>query len=138
MKPQVGIEAFAVALPRRYIELADLARARGIDPAKFTQGLGGLEMAVAEPGEDTAALAASAVAKLLTSRGVDSDSCLCSKDVEEVRTYHNHFQRRTAKRPCQTCPEAYFSEGAFSGASRCSYNLSATGPAPLEERSNDE
>ncbi len=71
MKQQVGIEAIAVALPRRYIDLADLARARGVDPAKYTQGLGGLEMSVAEPGEDTAALAASAVAKLLTNRGLD-------------------------------------------------------------------
>jgi hydroxymethylglutaryl-CoA synthase len=71
MKSQVGIEAIAVAVPRRYIDLADLAQARGVDPAKYTQGLGGLEMAVAEPGEDSAALAASAVAKLLTNRGLD-------------------------------------------------------------------
>lgn len=71
MKQQVGIEAVAVALPRRYIDLADLARARGVEPAKYTQGLGGLEMSVAEPGEDTAALAASAVAKLLAHRGLD-------------------------------------------------------------------
>jgi hydroxymethylglutaryl-CoA synthase len=71
MKQQVGIESIAVAVPRRYIDLADLARARGVDPAKYTQGLGGLEMAVAEPGEDTAALAASAVAKLIANRGLD-------------------------------------------------------------------
>jgi hydroxymethylglutaryl-CoA synthase len=71
MKPQVGIEAIAVAVPRRYIDLGDLARARGVDPAKYTQGLGGLEMAVAEPGEDSAALAASAVSKLLVNRGLD-------------------------------------------------------------------
>ncbi|MGO8970253.1 MAG: hydroxymethylglutaryl-CoA synthase family protein [Myxococcaceae bacterium] len=71
MKQQVGIEAIAVALPRRYIDLGDLAKARGVDPAKYTQGLGGLEMSVAEPGEDTAALAASAVAKLLAHRGLD-------------------------------------------------------------------
>ncbi len=71
MKQPVGIEAIAVAVPRRYIDLGDLARARGVDPAKYTQGLGGLEMSVAEPGEDTAALAASAVAKLLATRGLD-------------------------------------------------------------------
>jgi hydroxymethylglutaryl-CoA synthase len=71
MKQQVGIEALAVAVPRRYIDLGDLARARGVDPAKYTQGLGGSEMSVAEPGEDTASLAASAVAKLLAARGVD-------------------------------------------------------------------
>ena len=71
MKQPVGIEAIAVALPRRYVDLGDLARARGVDPAKFTQGLGGLEMSVAEPGEDAAALAASAVAKLLANRALD-------------------------------------------------------------------
>jgi hydroxymethylglutaryl-CoA synthase len=71
MKQQVGIEAIAVAVPRRYIDLGDLARARGVDPAKYTQGLGGLEMAVAEPGEDTAALAASAVARLIARHAVD-------------------------------------------------------------------
>jgi len=71
MKQQVGIEAIAVAIPRRYIDLGDLAQARGVDPAKYTQGLGGLEMSVAEPGEDTAALAASAVAKLIVNRGLD-------------------------------------------------------------------
>jgi hydroxymethylglutaryl-CoA synthase len=71
MKHPVGIEAIAVAVPRRYIDLADLARARGVDPAKYTQGLGGLEMAVAEPGEDSAALAASAAKQLLTAQAVD-------------------------------------------------------------------
>jgi len=71
MKQQVGIEAITIAVPRRYIDLGDLARARGVDPAKFTQGLGGLEMAVAEPGEDSAALAASAAAQLIRSRDVD-------------------------------------------------------------------
>ncbi|HXX31475.1 MAG TPA: hydroxymethylglutaryl-CoA synthase [Myxococcaceae bacterium] len=71
MKQQVGIEAITVAVPRRYVDLGDLARARGVDPAKFTHGLGGVEMAVAEPGEDTAALAATAAAQLLRSRRVD-------------------------------------------------------------------
>jgi hydroxymethylglutaryl-CoA synthase len=71
MKHQVGIEAIAVAVPKRYIDLGDLARARGVDPAKFTQGLGGLEMAVAEPGEDSAALAASAAKQLITAHAVD-------------------------------------------------------------------
>src|SRR4029079_12508411 len=47
----------------------DLAAARGVDPAKYTQGLGGLEMAVAEPGEDTVALAARAASRVLA--GVD-------------------------------------------------------------------
>ncbi len=35
MKMSVGIEALAVALPRRTLHLEDLARARGVDPAKY-------------------------------------------------------------------------------------------------------
>ena len=58
MKTSVGIEALAVALPRRTLHLEDLARARGVDPAKYIAGLGVREMAVTDPGEDTVALAA--------------------------------------------------------------------------------
>lgn len=71
MKKQVGIEALALAVPRRYVDIEDLARARGVDPAKFTAGLGAREMAVTDPGEDSVALAASAVARLMKTHGVD-------------------------------------------------------------------
>ena len=36
MKTSVGIEALAVALPRRTLHLEDLARARGVDPVSYT------------------------------------------------------------------------------------------------------
>jgi hydroxymethylglutaryl-CoA synthase len=65
MKIKVGIEALGVAVPRRYVDLEDLAHARGVDPAKYTQGLGALEMAVAEPGEDTVSLATEAATRAL-------------------------------------------------------------------------
>jgi hydroxymethylglutaryl-CoA synthase len=58
-----------VAVPRRYISIEDLAVARGIDPAKYTQGLGAREMAIAEPGEDTVALAALAGKRALDAAG---------------------------------------------------------------------
>ena len=70
MKIRVGIEALAVALPRRFVDMEDLARARGIDPAKFVQGLGAKEMAVSDPGEDTVALAAQAARREMQSSGV--------------------------------------------------------------------
>ncbi|MDY7226245.1 hydroxymethylglutaryl-CoA synthase family protein [Hyalangium rubrum] len=72
MKKPVGIEALAIAVPRRYVDLAELARARGVDPAKYTSGLGAREMAVYDPGEDTVALAASAVSRLLRTHQVDA------------------------------------------------------------------
>jgi hydroxymethylglutaryl-CoA synthase len=71
MKIRVGIDAMAVAVPRRYIDIEDLARARGIDPAKYTHGLGAREMAVAEPGEDTVSLAAEAARRALAAANLD-------------------------------------------------------------------
>ncbi|HSN25892.1 MAG TPA: hydroxymethylglutaryl-CoA synthase family protein [Kofleriaceae bacterium] len=65
---QIGIDAIAIALPRRFVAMEDLAAARGIDPAKYTLGLGAREMAVAEPGEDTVALAANAAERVLAGR----------------------------------------------------------------------
>lgn len=72
MTQRVGIEALAVALPARYLASEDLAVARGIDPAKFTAGLGSREMAVADPGEDTVALAATAAARLVRANDIDT------------------------------------------------------------------
>lgn len=71
MSRPVGIEAIAFAVPHRYLALEDLARARGVDPAKYTQGLGAKEMAVTDPGEDAVALAATAAARLLRRNAVD-------------------------------------------------------------------
>jgi hydroxymethylglutaryl-CoA synthase len=71
MAPSIGIDALAIAVPRRYVELEDLARARGVDPEKFTVGLGCRRMAVADPGEDSVALAASAARRLIETTGLD-------------------------------------------------------------------
>jgi hydroxymethylglutaryl-CoA synthase len=72
MKQRVGIEAIGVAVPRRYLAIEDLAVARGVDPAKYTAGLGAREMAVADAGEDTVALAATAAARLLRAHAIDT------------------------------------------------------------------
>jgi hydroxymethylglutaryl-CoA synthase len=71
LRAAVGIDALSFAVPHRYIELSDLARARGVDPDKYTKGLGGIRMAVADPGEDTVALAATAVRRLLGTYDID-------------------------------------------------------------------
>jgi hydroxymethylglutaryl-CoA synthase len=73
MKHRIGIHALGLAIPRRYIAMEDLARARGVDPAKYIQGLGAREMAVAEPGEDTVALAALAARRALAAGEVSPD-----------------------------------------------------------------
>ena len=71
MKTRIGIDSLAVAVPRRYLDITDLARARGVDPAKYTQGLGAREMAVADPGEDTVSLAATAARRAIDAAGLD-------------------------------------------------------------------
>ncbi|WP_224368084.1 hydroxymethylglutaryl-CoA synthase family protein [Hyalangium versicolor] len=71
MKKLVGIEALAIAVPSRYVDIQELALARGVDPAKYTAGLGAKEMAVADPGEDSVSLAATAAARLVRNNNVD-------------------------------------------------------------------
>ena len=71
MRQRVGIESLAVAVPHRYLDIEDLAKARGVDPAKYTQGLGAKQMVVAEPGEDSAALAATAAKRLIDQTRID-------------------------------------------------------------------
>jgi hydroxymethylglutaryl-CoA synthase len=73
MKPRIGIHALGIAVPRRYIEMDALALARGVEPAKYLHGLGALQMAVAEPGEDTVALAAVAARRALAASGLDRE-----------------------------------------------------------------
>ena len=73
MKTRIGIHALGLAIPRRYLDMGDLARARGVDPDKYLLGLGAREMAVAEPGEDTVALAALAGQRALAASGIERE-----------------------------------------------------------------
>jgi hydroxymethylglutaryl-CoA synthase len=67
----VGLEGLAVHLPRHFLDLGTLARANGVDPAKYYFGLGGRRMAVPEPHEDPVVLAAEAARRLLDAFEVD-------------------------------------------------------------------
>lgn len=60
----VGIDSIALALPRSYVDLADLAEARGVAPAKFQSGLGVNRMAIASPDEDPVSLGVNAARRL--------------------------------------------------------------------------
>ena len=54
--PRIGIDAIALAVPRRYVELSELAEARGVAPSKYLTGLGTRRMAIAAPDEDPVTL----------------------------------------------------------------------------------
>lgn len=69
--PTVGIDAIAFAGPAAYLEMADLATARGVDPAKFVHGLGQRRMAVPSPCEDTVTMAVDAAGAALAAFQVD-------------------------------------------------------------------
>ena len=50
---KIGIEAIAFDIPEHYLDMAELADARGVEPSKYTQGIGQKQMSVASPCEDT-------------------------------------------------------------------------------------
>jgi len=73
MSPPVGIDSLGVAFPSQYLELADLADARGVAPAKFVDGLGTRRMAVPGEDEDTVTLAARAAREALALAGSNGE-----------------------------------------------------------------
>jgi len=60
-----GIDRACFYSPAYYLELADLAQARGVEKDKYLIGLGQSEMAVIPPDEGIVTMAASAASKLL-------------------------------------------------------------------------
>jgi hydroxymethylglutaryl-CoA synthase len=70
---KVGIDAIGVAVPETYVELAELAVARGVAPAKYLEGLGTMRMAVPGVDEDTVTLAVRAARHALAQASVGVD-----------------------------------------------------------------
>lgn len=65
----IGIDAIALAVPRAYVDLADLAAARGVPKEKYLNGLLVEKMAVAAADEDPVTLAADAAARVFQRSG---------------------------------------------------------------------
>lgn len=61
----VGIDDIAVYVPRLYVDAADFAAARGLDPSKLQKGLGISQMAMVDSNQDPACLAANACLKIM-------------------------------------------------------------------------
>jgi hydroxymethylglutaryl-CoA synthase len=70
---KVGIDALGVAVPSLCIDLEVLAKARGVDPLKYLDGLGTWRMGVAPIDEDTVTLAARAAAMAMKSAQATPD-----------------------------------------------------------------
>lgn len=61
----IGIDKLAYYIPKYYLEMEDLAKARGVDPNKFIKGLGQDKMAVVPITQDTITMGANAAHKIL-------------------------------------------------------------------------
>ncbi len=67
----IGIDALAISVPSGYVELSELALARGIPKEKYLTGLGVKQMSVAQKDEDPVTLAANAARRLFLMSGCD-------------------------------------------------------------------
>lgn len=63
--PIVGIDDISVYIPGLCLDIDDLARARGIDPAKMRKGLGLSAMSIPDASEDVVTMAAEALLQLV-------------------------------------------------------------------------
>ncbi len=79
----IGIDAITFSVPRSYLDLGDLAVARGVAADKYRLGLGVSQMAIAAADEDPVALAAGAGSRLLAASGRDpSEIGFCAVGTE--------------------------------------------------------
>lgn len=62
---KIGIDKMGFFAPHLYVDMIDLAKARDVDPDKFTIGIGQEKMAVVPPTQDSVTLAANAAMSIL-------------------------------------------------------------------------
>jgi len=63
---KIGIDKIGFYVPKDYIDIVELAKARDVDPDKFTIGIGQDKQAVPQPYQDAVTLAASSADSILT------------------------------------------------------------------------
>jgi len=67
----VGIDKINFYTPNTYIELEELAKHRGVDPAKYTIGIGQSKMSVPPISQDTVSMAANAAFPILSTEDLN-------------------------------------------------------------------
>jgi len=68
-----GIDDIAIYIPRLYLDAADFAKARGLDPEKLERGLGIGQMAIVDTNQDPACLAANACLRVMQKNKLTPD-----------------------------------------------------------------
>ncbi len=83
----IGIDGIGFYAPRERLRLSDLAQARGIDPAKYIDGLMLKEFAVPDYGEDAVSMALMACNRALLKSQIDPQSIDCVLVGTETSAY---------------------------------------------------
>ncbi len=83
----IGIDGIGFYAPRERLRLSDLAQARGIDPAKYLDGLMLEEFAVPDYGEDAVSMALMACNRALWKSEIDPHSIDCVLVGTETSVY---------------------------------------------------
>ena len=68
-----GIDDISIYIPRLYLDAADFAKARGLDPEKLERGLGIGQMAIVDTNQDPACLASNACLKVMQKNKLTPD-----------------------------------------------------------------
>lgn len=63
---RIGIDKIGIYIPKRYLDIRDLAVSRNIDPDKFTKGLGQDKMAIVDKSQDIVSMGVMASKNILT------------------------------------------------------------------------
>ncbi|MEM9342510.1 MAG: hydroxymethylglutaryl-CoA synthase [Pseudomonadota bacterium] len=71
MMTKVGIDKISFYVPKHYLALETMAEEKGIDPDKFSRGIGQNKIAVPSHDEDVVTLAAEAAAKVVAAEDAD-------------------------------------------------------------------
>lgn len=72
----VGIDKIGVYLPKRYVDMTELAKVRGEDPDKFTIGIGQEQMAINTKDEDIVAMGANAAKDIVKGAETEIDQII--------------------------------------------------------------
>lgn len=116
---KVGIDAISFYTSRYYLDLNVLAEARGVDPEKYTIGLGQQQMSIASPDEDIVTMATHAAERVLEKIDVrDIDTLLFATEsgidhsksagiyVHQLLGLPPHCRTLEIKQACYSCTGA--------------------------------
>jgi hydroxymethylglutaryl-CoA synthase len=97
----IGIDAIGMYVPRHYLDMETLAKARGADVDKFKIGIGQDKMAVISPSEDIVTMAAEAARTIARDNRDSIDAVFFATEsaIDFSKSAGNHVHRLLGLRP---------------------------------------